>query len=84
MTTPAPHPDRLPDALTFFLTRAERRAVLRKLDAPAHARTRALLGALGLPAGDKPQRAQRTHSKQDQGTSHASEHPPSRPSRSSR
>lgn len=68
MTTPAPHPDRLPDALTFFLTRAERRAVLRKLGAPAHARTRALLGALGL-LDDEPQRAQRTQSPKRPATS---------------
>lgn len=53
-----PDPETLPHALTFFLTRAERAAVLRALRAHARARgglvagkpwrAAALLGALGI------------------------------------
>ena len=80
MTAPAPHPDRLPDALTFFLTRAQRRAVLARLGVPAPARTRALLDALGLPdeEPESPQRKDRSHQLT------RFQLPSSRPSRSSR
>lgn len=37
------HADSLPDALTFFVTRAQRRAILRTLRATDPDRTRALL-----------------------------------------
>lgn len=42
----------LPDALTFFLTRAQRGAVLARLGVDASRRTDALLAWLGL--GDEP------------------------------
>lgn len=42
-------PDLLPDALTFFLTRAQRRAVLARLNVNAPNRTAALLTLLGIP-----------------------------------
>lgn len=42
----------LPDALTFFLTRDQRRAVLARLGVDASGRTDALLARLGL--GDEP------------------------------
>lgn len=87
MTAPAPHPDRLPDALTFFMTRAQRRAVLARLGVPAHARTPALLDALGLPGGDEPQSPQSAQSPQrsDSSPRLTNPQPPSsRPSRSSR
>ncbi len=56
-TTPSPPPapaaptppDLLPDALTFFLTRAQRRAVLARLNTNAPNRTAALLALLGIP-----------------------------------
>ncbi|GEM_PF-5289761 len=41
-------PGGLPDAITFFVTRAERNAVLRELRGIDRDRGRALLSALGL------------------------------------
>lgn len=45
--TPTP-PGELPDAITFFVTRAERNAALRALRAIDRDRGRALLRALGI------------------------------------
>jgi hypothetical protein len=64
----APHPAEpaapaaLPDALTFFLTRAERQHILRHLNTTAPHRTQALLNALGLSQRVLPQRPQRAQS----------------------
>jgi len=51
--TPAPpkiedDPEKLPSALTFFVTNAQRRALLRALSAWSNDRTGALLMALGI------------------------------------
>lgn len=62
-----PHPDALPDTLTFFLTRAQRRAILHHLNTTAQHRTQALLRALNLQPISPPPTTS----------------PPSRPSRSS-
>lgn len=62
--TPPLDPSTLPDALTFFLTRAERQHILRHLNTPAHNRTQALLHALGLTQTVSPQRPQRAQSTQ--------------------
>ncbi len=53
---PAPplHPDHLPDALTFFVTRAQRQAILARLNTPAPNRTQALLTLLGITPPNKP------------------------------
>jgi len=68
MPTPPPHPESLPDTLTFFLTRAQRRAILQHLSTTASNRTQALLRALNLQPNSLP----------------STPPPPSRPSRSSR
>lgn len=60
---PHPRPERgsghLPDALTFFMTRAQRRRVLRALREHHNDRTRALLIALGLGDGAQARRGVR-------------------------
>lgn len=53
---PPPNPDRLEHALTFFVTSAQRRAVLARLRTHSDDRVRGLLIALGIaepaaPAG---------------------------------
>ncbi len=45
---PAPNPDTLPSAVTFFLTAGQRREVVRALRAIDRDRARALLLALGI------------------------------------
>ena len=54
--TAPPHPDALPHPLTFFLTQAQRAAVLRALRPKRTTRSRALLAALGIGTEPKENR----------------------------
>lgn len=51
--SPPPDPERLPSAVTFFLSAGQRRAVLAALRAIDRDRTRALLRVLGVAGGER-------------------------------